>query len=280
MTSPPEPAAATLSKFNVHNPVFTAQSGLANVWKVQRADGTPAALKCYFDSRMPDERPGFSLLKSLNGQGAARLYAIGEGDALLEWLDGPSLGDLSRGGDDTKANERLIQTACRIHTTATKPSSDMPHLTDWFAALRKGSPTVNSSAQTKTNFKRAQTLAADLLARQTDIRPLHGDLHHDNIKQSARGDLAFDAKGIIGDRAYELANAFKNPIDADAIVQDPRRIGNLAQSWGQAFGVKPKTLLDWACVHAALSAAWHIRDGENPDMTMLHMLWDSRDASE
>ncbi len=93
---------------------------------------------------------------------------------------------------------------------------------------------------------RARTLAADLLAKQSDLRPLHGDFHHDNIKRGARGYLAFDAKGVIGDRAFELANAFRNPLGADVTVQNPRRINHIAQLWGQAFEVPSSRLLSWA----------------------------------
>ena len=214
----------------------------------------------------------------MNGQGAAKLYALQQGAALLEWLDGPSLADVSRNGKDNEANARLVQTACRLHAKPATATGDMPKLTDWFAALRDIQP--SNAPQTQMNIARSQDLAAERLSHQTDIRPLHGDLHHDNIKGSPRGDLALDAKGIVGDRAYELANGFLNPIGAKAVVRDTNRIKHLAQSWGQAFEIKANILLDWACAHAALSAAWHIRDGSDADMTMLNLLWKVRDGLE
>ena len=60
MISHPDPTAATLAQFQVHAPVFVAETGLATIWKVQRQDGSPAALKCYHDDTMPGEGPGFS----------------------------------------------------------------------------------------------------------------------------------------------------------------------------------------------------------------------------
>ncbi len=280
MTSLPEPDRATLARFNVQNPVFITKTSLAIIWKVQCADGTTAALKSYHDHGMDDEGPGFSLLKALNGQGAAKLYALDRGTALLEWVDGPALGDLSRADKDIEANARLVKTACQLHAKPAKASRDMPHLSDWFAALRKTAPPATLTDQTRRNLRRSKDLIARLLATQTDIRPLHGDLHHDNIRQSPRGDLAFDAKGIIGDRAYELATGFLNPMDAVAIVNDPNRIKHLMQSWGQAFEVAPQTLLDWACAHAALCACWRIRAGAAPDAGTLNLLWDIRNGSE
>ncbi|MBL4813394.1 MAG: hypothetical protein JKX69_13820, partial [Rhodobacteraceae bacterium] len=101
-----------------------------------------------------------------------------------------------------------------------------------------------------------QQTAQNLLANQIDIRPLHGDLHHDNIRLGARGYCAFDAKGVLGERAYELANAFRNPKGAEKIVTAPERVVSLAQSWSQAFDVDQQRLLQWAMVKVALSISW------------------------
>lgn len=279
MTSRREPPAQVLVQFNVHTPVFSAQSGIATVWKVQRHDGKPAALKVYLNDDLKDERPGFSLLHRLNGKGAAKLYNVEGGAVLLEWLDGPSLGDLTRNGQDAKANRHLIKTACKIHSAEIQAPADLHNLTDWFADLHNSSPPSNWPAKTRHNMARAHALSKTLLANQTDIRPLHGDLHHDNIKRSTRGYLAFDAKGVIGARAFELANAFKNPIGAATTVHNPRRIRHLAQSWGQAFQVTPHHLLSWACAYCALSFTWHIHDGERPDTTILNLLFEARDLA-
>jgi streptomycin 6-kinase len=94
------------------------------------------------------------------------------------------------------------------------------------------------------------------LTTQTDIRPLHGDLHHDNIKGSPRGYLAFDAKGILGERCYDFANALRNPIGAEAHYRQPEVIKRRVSAWAQCFGVPENRLLQWAAAHSALSLAW------------------------
>lgn len=280
MTSPPEPGAALLRSFKVDRPVLVTQTTLATIWKVRRADGQPAALKYYHDSAMPDERPGFALLDAWRGQGAARLYALRDAAALLEWLEGPTLGDLARGGQMTDADQRLVATAVRLHATPVRATADMPQLADWCRALRDHATPLSVPAKARHNMDRARTIARDLIAAQTDIRPLHGDLHHDNVICAPRGDLAFDAKGIVGDKAYELATGFLNPIDAPDIICEPAYIRQRCAMWGQAFGVAPKRLLDWAAMHAALSAAWHLRDGGTPNFKILNALWTVRDGSE
>jgi streptomycin 6-kinase len=104
--------------------------------------------------------------------------------------------------------------------------------------------------------------------------PLHGDLHHDNIRTGARGFLAFDAKGLIGDPAYDLANAFMNPIDAPNIVADSARMIRMANTLANAVQINAPRLLDWAIAHCALTVAWD--NAAQPDVKLLNMLMHAR----
>ena len=72
----------------------------------------------------------------------------------------------------------------------------------------------------------------------------------------ARGYCAFDAKGVLGERCYELANAFRNPKGAPILARDPVRIRFLADLWSQSFSVDRRRLLEWASVKSVLSIAW------------------------
>ena len=110
--------------------------------------------------------------------------------------------------------------------------------------------------QTHDDIGFCRDLARHLLASQTDIRPLHGDLHHDNIRLSDRGYCAFDAKGVVGERAYELANAFRNPKGIPDLIRDPSRIARLRELWSREFQVSPRRLMQWATVKVALSISW------------------------
>src|SRR5690606_26100930 len=91
--------------------------------------------------------------------------------------------------------------------------------------------------------------ALDLLAHQHDVRPLHGDLHHDNIIGDGHGGwLAIDPHGLIGDPVYDVANIFGNPIDGRALILDPQRAIRLARSFAGHFGCKPQKVLRYAAV--------------------------------
>jgi streptomycin 6-kinase len=52
-----------------------------------------------------------------------------------------------------------------------------------------------------------------LLAEPREVGVLHGDLHHGNVLDfGVRGWLAIDPKGLLGERGFDFANIFTNPI--------------------------------------------------------------------
>ncbi len=248
------PTAAVLAEHQLSDAAHIAETAIANVWKVTRAGGDHSALKIYKNGDPKGEDAGFRLTKALNGQGAAKTYHFAQGVAVMEWLDGPSLGDLTRNGQDVQATAELIRVADQIHTAPT--DLDLPSLADNFSPLMTLQIAPTWPAQTQKNIGRGQRVARHLLANQREIRALHGDLHHDNVKDSAGGYLAYDAKGLIGDRAYELANAFQNPLGSDDLVTDPARARWLADTWAQHWNTSHKRLLRWAAAHSALSMTW------------------------
>lgn len=252
MIAPP----AILAEYQLSNPSFVEKTHIARIWKVQTHKGEWAALKLYHKPDIGPERAGFTVMSALNGVAAAKVLAIGTNTALTEWLDGPSLGDLTRSGQDTEATRHLGETAAKMHRHMPRITADLPNLTQWFRALETLKFAKLCPAPAKHNLQSAQALARHLLATEQNIRPLHGDLHHDNIRLGPRGYAAFDAKGLIGERAFELANAFRNPKGAEALHRDPTRIRHLANTWSQSFEVDAQRLLQWAAAKCALSIAW------------------------
>ena len=268
------PNATALARFGLANPILTDQSKIATIWKVERK-GQPAALKLYHDGDTKDEWPGFAFLASRKGNGAVEVYDAHDGMAVMEWLDGPSLGDMSRTGDDDEASTILGTTAAALHAVNT--DCDLPLLTDRIDALLQFRSQAECPQNTREVMHAAQTLAHSLIENQRDIRPLHGDLHHDNIRQGTRGHVAFDAKGLIGDPAYDLANAFLNPMDAPATVGCQARMIRMAAIMADTTGISAKRLLDWAAVHCALTIAWE--NAPVPDASLLTTMMAAREVS-
>lgn len=200
-----------LSDLDLSDPQFVEETAIAQIWKIIRRTGGEAALKLYHNRSMGNDRFGFEFLRLLDGQAAAKVYYWDDQVALIEWLDGPSLGDTTRAGRDKDASLELVAVANNLQAAQTEVPEHFPNLHRLFSSLHKLQITSSVSKRDAQLIGRAQKLSAELLATQDDLCVLHGDLHQDNIRLDARGYCAFDARGVVGERAFELANAFRNP---------------------------------------------------------------------
>ncbi|MEM7488199.1 MAG: aminoglycoside phosphotransferase family protein [Pseudomonadota bacterium] len=279
---PDGPPAGVLATFGATDPVPVADTAIALVWKVRTANGA-AALKLYKPPGMGKERAGFDYLRAADGAGAARVLGLTEDAALTEWLPGPSLGDLVRTGEDRRAAAELLAVSDRLRAASARYAGPLPRLETWFESLLTLRFAADCPAPARRDVERAQMLARALLADQRAVGPMHGDLHQDNVRFGRGAFRAFDAKGVVGDRGYELANAFRNPVGADRLMRRPERVRMLRDLWSRGVGTSPRRLMGWAAAKAALSIAW--RSGpvlsDDPDLDLLGVLlavWDETPA--
>ncbi len=149
----------------------------ARLWPVLTAAGEPAMLKI---SSETEEQNSHRLLRWWNGDGAARLLAH-EGPAILiERARGDSLRQRSIEGDDDACTAILCQVLQRLHRPRSAPPAKLVCLRTWFADL------LQPRAVLPPLLEQCRSLAEGLLRDEQEIRPLHGDLHHDNVLDSAR----------------------------------------------------------------------------------------------
>lgn len=214
---------------------------------------------------MGNEKCGFDFLLALHGRSAARVYGVCDNAACIEWLSGPSLGDLTRQGNDATATKELLEVANGVHSRLIELAEGVPTVAEWLQDLFGIQKSALITDQDFSLLIRCRALAKELLGTPEPQRVLHGDLHHDNIKRGDRGFCAFDAKGVVGELGYELANAFRNPEGATEIIFDPDRIRFLRDLWSTGFGVPAKRLMQWACVKTALSIVWRSEGILQPD---------------
>lgn len=250
------PSSDTLRRFKVDDPQLVAKTSIAQVFKVRFEGEMEAALKLYQRDDMGNERTGVGFMRALDGQGCVRIYDQTENAILMEWLEGPSLSDVARRGADHEAAETLLNVAGQLHARTHTNQMPLANLIDWFSPLFALKFSAQCPKPFVSSMRRAQNLAKHLLGDMKDLRPLHGDLHYGNVRRSARGYVAFDAKGILGDPGYELANAFRHPVDQADLVRNPARINKIATLWATGLDVPRQRLLQWACAKCALSIAW------------------------
>jgi streptomycin 6-kinase len=219
--------------------------------------GDPAMLKLLKPTS--DERNAADLLRHFDGNGAVRLMAADDGGLLMERADdGISLSRMAISGEDDGAAEILADCVRRLHAPRQSPAPAMLiPLPRWFQSLfarRSELPLLGRCADA----------AEWLLAEQRETVVLHGDLHHDNVLHSARGWLAIDPKGLLGERTYEVANLLGNPWPHGEIVHRPDRMLRLARLYAARLDLELRRVLGFALAHAGLAASWSMEDGDDP----------------
>ena len=228
------------------------ESSAGQLMAVRRA-GEPAMLKL---SRAPEEIAGGALMAWWGGIGAARVLER-EGDALLleRAMGARDLETMARDGRDNEACRILCSAGAALHAprTTVLPNTLVPLEYSfrqlWPTAKRLGGVMAKSAA-----------VARSLLDNPFDVSVLHGDLHHGNVLDfGARGWLAIDPKGLIGDRGYDHANIFCNP-DAETALA-PGVFAKRVKFVSEASDLAPDRLMSWVLAYCGLSAAWTLADG-------------------
>ena len=213
-------------------------------------------------ARADEERAGVRLMVWWDGDGAARVLEH-DGDALLmeRATGGGSLAAMARDGRDDEASRILCAAAAGLHAPRDlDPPPELVPLARWFRALEPAPAHGGILA-------RAAETARELLAAPRDVTVLHGDIHHENVLDfGARGWLAIDPKGLMGERGFDFANLFCNP-DLETAVA-PGRLARQADVVAAAAGLERGRLLRWILAFAGLSAAWSLEDGDQPDLAL------------
>ncbi|MGH7023810.1 MAG: aminoglycoside phosphotransferase family protein [Caulobacteraceae bacterium] len=219
-----------------------------------RFAGAPAMLKI---ANGEEERRGVAAMAWWAGEGAARVLAWDDPALLLERAEGPrSLAAMARGGEDDEAMRILCRCAARLHAPRASPPRSLVPLAVWFQALAAGASSRGGI------FATAWSVARELLASPREERPLHGDLHHDNVLDfGPRGWLAIDPKGLMGERGFDYANMVCNP-DVETAAA-PGALARRARIVCAEAGFEPERYLRWVLAWAGLSATWSLDSGED-----------------
>ncbi|MEM6658924.1 MAG: aminoglycoside phosphotransferase family protein [Pseudomonadota bacterium] len=233
-----------------------AETGHAQVWKVEQTQGALAALKLYRRQDTGNEGPGICLLQHWQDRGAVTVIATSPSAVLMEWLDGPSLDQIARDGNPDRAMTMLAQTAIQLHAQPIPRLDDLVPLETVYAPFLKCRFAPDCPPELRKNMQRGKSLARTLLSTQHIRQPLHGDLHYGNVILDQNGLRVFDAKGYAGDPAFELANALRNPKELPDLVRRPAQINTGLIRFSQALQTSRKRLAEWAAAKCALSIFW------------------------
>jgi streptomycin 6-kinase len=211
------------------------------------------------------ERPGMDFLRWRDGFGAIKLVAQYGDTSLLEDAGHLTLRTYHGQVGDVIATEIIVDVLQRLHAPSPSPlPAALTPLLDHFEALFSLEK-AGADADTADVISWSAGLARALLADQHNIKPLHGDLHHDNIIGGERGGwMAIDPQGLIGDPAYDVANVFGNPLYATDEILDPQRAMRLATRFAATLNCDASKILRFAAAHAGLSVAWTLQRDLTP----------------
>jgi len=253
-----------LNQWHLSNPTPLAQTPTSHVYTVQ-SQGETLVLKCLTPLGIKDEQRGAIALHHWGGHGAVKLLRHDEGAHLLEYADGDDLVPLVQSGDDQGATHIITNVLKQLHNTKPNTSpAQLYTLKRWFRAL------FNRSTQGEDPiYTRGAKIAQQLLDNPQDERVLHGDIHHANIKHSTkRGWLAFDPKGVYGERTFDCANTLCNPIHMPELVTNQDRLLSNANILATELNIDLNRVLAFTFAYACLSASWTAEDGNEPTLAL------------
>lgn len=257
-----------------------AETATSSIFKVEQNGRNFAALKILKPLHAEDEGRGARLMQWYGGEGAATIFDIHGDTIFMEWLDGETLAVPAANGHDEQTTIALCTLVHQLHRQRDTAPPPLEPLRDCFAPLFKADMRIWPHTA-RDLYARAAGVAFKLFDKPTAAIPLHGDLHHDNILSAARGWLAIDPKGLLGDPHYDVANVFRNPDAAPELATDPRRIAALADAFEARLGFNRKRVFGFAAAHSALTICRDLVAGKAIafDLTMLPLLLSAYDQA-
>ena len=217
----------------------------------------PVVMKVF--RRHGDEWGSGEILRAFEGEGMVRLLNHADGAVLLQRLTpGTSLADLAV-EDDEQATGVLIDLMRRL-TPRTVPAG-VSTVEDWGKGFTRYATTLDTRVP-RPLLESAQRIYRDLCATQAGTRLLHGDLHHFNVlMDKGRGWTAIDPKGVVGEQAYEVGAALRNPFGRSESFTDHAVVARRAARFAKELTLDEGRVLAWAFAQAVLAAVWAIEDG-------------------
>lgn len=232
------------------------------------ADGRPAIVKALkpFDD-VEDELRGAHYLSWRDGKGAVNLLGFEGRQMLLEYAGDALLLDTLRKEGDRAATEIAAEVlATLLADSHASPPADLQPLRERYRSLFRKAQ-ADGGAGLPSLYVDGAVIAERLLADPFEVKPLHGDLHHENILFGERGWLSIDPKGLLGDPGFDAANMFYNPLNRHDLTLDPERIAHMAEIFGRVLAQPPTAILDHAIAWGCLSASWHAEDRNEVEET-------------
>ncbi|MFF5448206.1 aminoglycoside phosphotransferase family protein [Streptomyces sp. NPDC012888] len=251
----PGRAAEFLQRWELRRTGPAMHGVTALVLPVDRADGTPAALKLQLVDEESAGEP--AALRAWDGRGAVRLLEHDgpTGTLLLERLDEGRHLSAVGAAEPRRAVRVIAELLARL--TAVPAPAGVRSLGDVAAGMLAGVP----EAAGRLTDERERGLLRDCAAALREVagepgdRLLHWDLHVDNVLGARREPwLAIDPKPLAGDPGFDLWPALGNRFDADDVVW---RFDLMTE----VLGLDRERARGWTLGRVLQNVLWDVEDG-------------------
>ena len=245
-----------LRRWNLRDPEPLAHSPRGSLYTVYQ-NTEKVVLKLFTPIGAEDEADGAVALRYFDGHGAVRLLAHDEQAHLLEYAGDEELAQMVVRGDDLAAAAIIAGVLNKLHRPRfTVPPPALRTLPQRFRSLFSRA-VQDEAAGEESIYVRGARVAQRLLAQPQDECVLHGDIQHHNIRlHPEHGWLAYDPKGLYGERSYDAANTLCNPATARDRVMSEARLLAVSQVLADEMGVHVERLRAFVFAYACLSASW------------------------
>ncbi|MBI5667676.1 MAG: phosphotransferase [Chloroflexi bacterium] len=245
-----------LRLWHLSDPEPLAQTPTSHVYTVQH-NGERAVLKLLTPIGVEDEQGGAVALRYFDGQGAVRLMRHDQEAHLLEYAGDEDLAPMVWRGEDVAAAAIIAGVLNQLHRVSLdKPPPELQPLRRRFRELFVKAARDEAAGEDSI-YGRGARVAQRLLAEPRQECVLHGDIHHQNLRRHpVRGWLAFDPKGLYGERTYDAANTLCNPPHAQELVSSEARLLRITQVLANGMGIEVDRVRAFVFAYACLSASW------------------------
>jgi streptomycin 6-kinase len=215
-----------------------------------RRGSQPVVLKVL---RQPgDEWRCGEVLDAFDGRGIVGVYEYVEGAVLIERLNpGTALAAIAlegRGEEATDILAEVIQEMSHPHKSMKAYATVNESLRN-SRRMGKGFERYLASGDNQIPIslvEQSQQLHSELCASQQVARLLHGDLQHYNVLfDSARGWLAINPKGVVGEIEYEIGASLRNPYEKPDLFASPDTIERRLMSYEANLRIDADRALAW-----------------------------------
>jgi streptomycin 6-kinase len=208
-----------------------------------------------------DEAAGARYLAAHHGHGTVKVLGGDDGAVLIERiLPGTRLTALPLDGRDDEATHIICDVIERLQAAKADPTGWPGHRLQ-YEEFGKSHPVA---PLTPAIAARAAAVFRELEASAPAPVLLHGDLHHENILQdAARGWLAIDPKGEVGELAYELAAPLRNPLEMPELFMSAAQMDRRVRIYCERLGLDRHRMLGWCFARNCSAALWYA--GRTPE---------------